>query len=176
MAELNASPQQNGGSVRRKKLSTRVDLTAMVDLAFLLITFFMLTTSLSKPHIQQVAMPDKGDTSNHTSYPESRTLTVCLGKNNQVVSYVGMVDKPLSNPQVTGFGKDGLRRAIVENSGRILKATGKDMLVLIKPSNHSVYSNLVDALDEMNITQVDKYSIADITTKDIDILKSKSAY
>ena len=62
MAELNTDGgggKKGSGKVRSKKQNSKVDLTAMVDLAFLLITFFMLTTSLSKPQSMDLGMPEK---------------------------------------------------------------------------------------------------------------------
>lgn len=60
MAELNVSTGKTGRKNRTSKMPVRVDLTAMVDLAFLLITFFMLTTSLTKPREMPVVMPADG--------------------------------------------------------------------------------------------------------------------
>ncbi|RZL16347.1 MAG: biopolymer transporter ExbD, partial [Pedobacter sp.] len=71
MAELNIS--------QNKKMVPKVDLTAMVDLAFLLITFFMLTTSLSKPVAMDIAKPDIDPNDYQEPWPASRTLTLLLG-------------------------------------------------------------------------------------------------
>ncbi|MDB5136992.1 MAG: biopolymer transporter ExbD [Mucilaginibacter sp.] len=172
MAELSAS-EKSGRRTSQKKLSVRVDLTAMVDLAFLLITFFMLTTSLSKPRAMSLAMPFKGPPG---GVAESSTMTICLGNNNQAVFYRGMADKPLSTPAIVNYGKNGLRRAIIETGKEIFKTTGKNMMVVIKPSSHAVYANLVATLDELDITKVQSYAIADISTKDIELLKQQKAY
>src|ERR1700679_3794129 len=105
MAELDTSGggKHKGGKVRSKKQSTRVDLTAMVDLAFLLITFFMLTTSLAKPRNMPLVMPTDGPPG---PWSDKRTMTIDLGKNNKVIWYLGMVEKPLSTPKVSGYGKE----------------------------------------------------------------------
>lgn len=172
MAELNAAPAKNNGQKLRKTKSMRVDLTAMVDLAFLLVTFFMLTTTLSKPKAMDLAMPDDGPQKGEVS--DKRTLTVCLGKNNKVLLYTGLSQN--ATPQVVNYSKAGLRQALVNNQKAIHDATGKDMIVLVKPSAHSIYANLVDALDELNITKVNRYAIVDITPDDIDMLKKQAAY
>ncbi|MEO6851250.1 MAG: biopolymer transporter ExbD [Mucilaginibacter sp.] len=172
MAELITSGK-TGSKSSLKKLPVHIDLTAMVDLAFLLITFFILTTTLSKPHSMTLAMPvppvQGGD-------PASRTMTICLGKNNQALWYMGMAEKPLSNPTLVNYSKAGLRTAIMNTGQRIFKATGKTLIVIIKPSAHSLYASLVSTLDEMNITGVPSYAIADISSKDIDLLKQQKAF
>ena len=173
MAELNSSPQKSGTTRRRKKMNTRVDLTAMVDLAFLLITFFIMTTTLAKPKAMPLAMPDGslGD-----GVPASRSLTICLGKNDRVMWYLGELKNPVIAPSITNFGKNGLRQALIETSKMIRNKTGKNMIVLVKPSNHAVYSNVVNTLDELNITQTSIYSIVDIAPQDVDALKQKGVY
>ncbi len=174
MAELNSSPEQATAKKQRKKLNARVDLTAMVDLAFLLITFFMLTTSLQKPKMFGLVMPDDGPPG---PVRESLTMTICLGKNNQVLSYLGLPDKPLTTPKLTSDnGKDGLRQNIVEIKQRV-QSEGHPMLVIIKASDHSVYANLVNVLDEVNIAGGNPtYAIAAIQPKDVDMLKQRNAY
>jgi biopolymer transport protein ExbD len=154
MAELDTSGggKNKGGKVRSKKQSTRVDLTAMVDLAFLLITFFMLTT---------------------------RTMTILLGANNRLEWYMGLVDKPLTPPQVDNYGRNGIRKALVETSKKVIAATGdpsKGLIVLIKPSEHSSYRNFVDILDEMKVSNIERYAIVEISDPDIALLKRDGLY
>ena len=172
MAELNLSPGKSGGKHLTKKMPVRVDLTAMVDLAFLLITFFMLTTSLKKPQAMPLAMPADGKPE---PVSEKTTMTIDLGKNNQVLWYLGMAEKPLSVPKVAGYGKE-IRMAILETGKKVYAATGKSLMVIIKPAGHSVYENLVDAIDELNINKVASYAIANISPKDIELLKQKGIW
>ncbi|WP_184542541.1 ExbD/TolR family protein [Mucilaginibacter sp. FT3.2] len=173
MAELNSSPQQSGSKHKRKRINARVDLTAMVDLAFLLITFFIMTTTLAKTKAMDVAMPVDGP---NDFIPASRSFTICLGKNNQVMWYLGELKNPIIPPTVTNFSNDGLRHAIIETSKMIRDKYGKNMIVLVKPSNHAVYSNVVSTLDELNITQIPSYAIVDIAQPDVDALKLRNIY
>ncbi|MBE7178384.1 MAG: biopolymer transporter ExbD [Mucilaginibacter polytrichastri] len=173
MAELSTSVQGGNGKQRSKKLSTSVDLTAMVDLAFLLITFFMLTTSLAKPQAMDLAMPDKSDTSATLPVPASRTLTLCLGKNDQVLLFRGLVEAPIGNPQKVDYGKLGVRKSLAKEAQLIRQQTGKTMTVLIKPANSSTYENLVNTLDEMKIGDVPSYAIVDITNADEDLMRKR---
>src|ERR1700748_3148483 len=152
MAELDTSGggKHKGGKVRSKKVSTRIDLTAMVDLAFLLITFFMFTTTLAKKKAMDLAMPDNSDTRVQLPVAATRSMTILLGSHNKLEWYMGEAGK--SAPTVDNYGKDGLRKALIEN-GKQVAAThsGKDnfMIVVIKPSDKSTYENLVSTLDEM---------------------------
>ena len=173
MAELVTSGK-SGKRSSLKKIPPRIDLTAMVDLAFLLITFFILSTTLVKPKAMDIAMPV--NVPQKEGWPESRTMTICLGKNNQVMWYMGLADKPLMEPQIVNYSKNGLRTVIVKMENRIFKATGKPMAVILKPSAHSVYGNVVNAIDELNITSVASYAVTEISPKDIDMLKQQNAY
>lgn len=179
MAELDTSSgggKHKGGKVRSKKASTRVDLTAMVDLAFLLITFFMLTTTLLKPKAMDLAMPDKDENKDQLPVPASRSMTILLGSNDRVEWYMGEPGK--SSPTVESFGKYGLRKSILDNKDKVLKQWGpsKPMIVLIKASDKSNYGDLVAALDELAITGIDIHAIVDITQPEIDELKKQNLY
>jgi len=140
MAELDTSGggKKKGGKVRSKKASTRVDLTAMVDLAFLLITFFMLTTTLSKPKAMDIAMPDKDEKQEQQlDVAASRTMTLLLGKDDKLMWYIGEPGK--SAPEVESYGKNGLRKTLLEKGKEVQDKTGKYMFVILKPSDKSVY-------------------------------------
>jgi biopolymer transport protein ExbD len=178
MAELDTSGggKKGGGKVRSKKASTRVDLTAMVDLAFLLITFFILTTTLQKPKAMDLTMPDKDDTHNQLPVPETRTMTVLLGKNNKVEWYMGLPTKPLTAPTVTGFGKSGIRESLFEKGKEVMARSGKDMIVLIKPSDKSTYADMVSMMDELNIVGNQQRAIVDISPMEVDLLKRDNIY
>jgi biopolymer transport protein ExbD len=172
MAELVAS-EKKGKRSSLPKLPPRIDLTAMVDLAFLLITFFILTTSLVKPKAMDVAMPVDGSPG---GWAATRTMTICLGKNDQVLWYLGLPDKPIVQPTLVNYSRTGLRAALINQQRNVLKNTGKPLIVILKPSSHSIYDNLVTSLDELNITNVSSYAIANISSKDVDMLKQKNAY
>ena len=89
--------------------------------------------------------------------------------------YLGMPDKPLTTPKLLRYGAD-MHTAILETGKKVFASTGKGMMVLLKPADHSVYANLVDALDEINITNVPSYAIVKISPKDIDRLKENGIY
>jgi biopolymer transport protein ExbD len=177
MAELDTSGggKHKGGKVRSKKQSTRIDLTAMVDLAFLLITFFIMTTTLAKPKAMDLTMPDKDDkTKDQLPVKASSSLTLLLGSHDKFEWYLGEAGK--SAPTVDNYGKDGLRKLLVEKSKDIQAATGKPMIVLIKPSDKSTYKNVVAVLDEINITAIQVYAIVDIFPAEVEILKRDGLY
>lgn len=170
MAELNTGDsggKGKGGKVRSKKADAKVDLTAMVDLAFLLITFFMLTTSLSKPQSMDLGLPDKEDNpqkKDEIKTDERRTMTIILGKDNKIKWFHGLLEspQPKGEPQNAVYGKSGLRKEILRLVKQIPEITGdkeKGMIVIIKPTKKSTYRNLVDILDEMAICSVPTYAI-----------------
>jgi biopolymer transport protein ExbD len=182
MAELNTGDGGGGkgGKVRSKKQNSKVDLTAMVDLAFLLITFFMLTTTLSKPQSMSLGLPDKDEDSTKTKpmkVDERRTMTVMMGENNKLVYYMGLLETPIAGPKDIAYGKDGIRKELLSRKKSVVEITGdkaKGIIVIIKPGKKSNYKNLVDILDEMAITGVATYAIVnDFLPKETELLEKK---
>ncbi|MFZ4679735.1 MAG: ExbD/TolR family protein [Flavobacterium sp.] len=183
MAELGNSGGGGGkkdGKVRSKKSDPRVDLTAMVDLAFLLITFFMLTTSLSKPQSMDLGLPDKEDKKEpekDIKVDQRRTMTIIMGDNDKIKWYHGLLEAPEvgGKPTDAEYGKNGLRKEILKRVVSIPQVTGskdKGLIVIIKPTKKSTYRNLVDVLDEMAICKVPTYAIVnDISPEEKSIIE-----
>lgn len=176
MAELNQGAPSGASKprkIRSTKLNSKVDLTAMVDLAFLLITFFMLTTSLSKPKSMDLAMPD----SKGHSMPvdENRTMTILIGDHNKAKCYMGKLSE--NSPKEITLGTSVLRRELAVRKKEVLAySTAKGqpsqgLIVLIKPGKQSNYGNLVDVLDEMAIVDVPTYAITDIEPNETELLQ-----
>ena len=164
MADLQpAAPAARGGKPRVKKRAFRLDMTPMVDLAFLLLTFFMLTTTFSKPTVMQLNMPAKGP---ETPVAESRALTLILGKHGQVHYFFGVNEAgtPAARPtlRTTSLSPNGLRQ--------VLLGLRRQSVVLIKSGTGASYGNLVDALDEMSITGQKKYALVDLNRSDRELL------
>jgi len=177
------SGHKKGPGVKKaKKQSTRVDMTPMVDLAFLLITFFIYTTTMATPSTLKLSMPkDEKDEKNLTEVKQSGALTVMLGKGDQVYYYEGELLPDASNFLSTNF--KGIRDVIInkkktvmsihrhdggcqkiweKNNGDQKSCLDKDFMVIIKPNEEATYKNTVDILDEMKINAVQRYAIIDI--------------
>ncbi len=163
MADLDTSGGGNKkGKKGPKKQSTKVDMTPMVDLGFLLITFFMLTTTFSKPQKMDIQMPakDKKDPTKTTDTKASKTLTVVLGDKDVVYWYPGMIkEKPQVNK--TDYSAKGLRTLLTQKLQD--PNIGNELVVILKPEVKSRFKNMVDAVDELRITGVQFYSVVDIT-------------
>lgn len=177
MAEVQVQEKGGkGGKVRSKKQSTRVDMTPMVDLGFLLITFFMFTTTFSKPNVMDLGLPAKPKKDQpkpeQTEIDLSNSISLLLGKDNKV--YWHQQDATSLNEQnlnVTTFDRDGLRKVIEQ-----AKARAKDkskFTVIIKPTDDAVYNNFVDVLDEMAITKNEIYGVTDPKPWEIAVYKKK---
>ena len=162
------------GIFRNKKVAPKVDLTAMVDLAFLLITFFMLTTSLSKPIAMDVAKPAGEDPNIWNELPASRTMTILLAKENKVAWYIGENGK--NTPKIEDF--KGVRKSILTNSKAVATANNNDpnksIVVIIKPTDGASYKNFVDIMDELNVARITTAPAIDddhITVEELAFLK-----
>lgn len=162
MAEINTGGggghKKGPGVKKSKKQSTRVDLTPMVDLGFLLITFFIFTTTMSQPTAMKLYLPQDTDKpEEQNKLKASGALTVLLGKNDRVYYYEGEISPDGSNFKNASFKE--IREIIINKKKSTPPA---DFMVVIKPNPESTYKNVVDALDEMTINDVKRYAMVDI--------------
>jgi biopolymer transport protein ExbD len=182
MAEVTtASTGNKPGGRRSKKLSTRVDLTPMVDLGFLLITFFIFTNTMSKPKAMKLIMPDDTRPAPPSELAESAALTILPLADNKVFYYHGSMALAL---QKGAYGivnysfKDGIGQVIrdkqlaMDKSGKVPR---KDLMLLVKPTTEANYQNIIDILDEVRINDVSHYAILDISGEEKNMLKEKKA-
>jgi biopolymer transport protein ExbD len=204
MSEVNteSSGSKKGKKKGAKKVSTRIDFTPMVDLGFLLITFFMLTTTMIKPQTMEIAMPskDKVPEEEQTKVKASRAITIILGENNKVYYYEGTRENEIDPTlMLTDFSSTGIRKFLIErNIDVMLKVENlqkeehdrqmtqeefekkkleimsdkKAPIVIIKATNNATYKNLIDILDEMAICNIGRYAIVDITDYDLELINS----
>jgi biopolymer transport protein ExbD len=197
MADIDVSGGDSGhkkgpGVKKAKKLSTRVDMTPLVDLGFLLITFFIFTTTMSTPTTMGLIMPkDEKDPKDLTEVKESAALTIMLGKNDQVFYYMGQLKPDGSNFESTNF-KD-VRKVIMDKKAEVMRnhyhdpscekiwaknggdqnsCKDKDFVVVIKPNEEATYKNSVDILDEMTINDVKRFALIDITPDENQLVKA----
>jgi len=174
MAELDTSGggHKKGPGVKKgKKLSTRVDLTPMVDLGFLLITFFIFTTTMSQPTAFKLFLPDdKVIPEDQNKAKESGVLTIMMGADNHIYYYEGQLKPDGSNFLSASYnGENSIREIILKKKAEVISRSRdaenpeKDFVVVIKPSVDCNYQNVVDILDEMAINVVKKYALVDIS-------------
>ncbi|MDQ6472977.1 biopolymer transporter ExbD [Flavobacterium sp. LHD-80] len=167
--------------VRSKKLNSRVDLTAMVSVSFLLIIFFMVVGELSKAKAMELNLPDLDCDDCRPAYvEENRSLTILLGKNNRIISYSGLIPTPTNTSKKMQYGKNGIRKELLEKNKMALEYSakygklGKGVVVIIKPSKNSNYGNLIEILDELKIADIDFYNIdSEFTLEESKLLASK---
>jgi biopolymer transport protein ExbD len=177
MAELDTSGgghKKKGPGVKKgKKLSTRVDLTPMVDLGFLLITFFIFTTTMSQPTAMKLILPDdKANPDEQNKAKESGALTIMMGADNHVYYYEGQlkVDANNNNFMSASYnGENSIREVIMKKKADVRSRSTdpenpeKDLVIVIKPGKESTYKNVIDILDEMAINVVKKYALVEIS-------------
>ena len=197
MASLDTGGGDSGhkkgpGVKKAKKLSTRVDMTPMVDLGFLLITFFIFTATMSTPTTMALNMPkDEKDPEKQNEAKASGALTIMLGKADQVYYYEGELAPDASNFKSTNF--KGIREVIInkkknvianhvhdsqceeirkKNNGDSKSCVDRDLVVVIKPNAEATYKNTVDMLDEMTINAVKRFAIVDIVDVENQLVKA----
>jgi len=174
MADVDTSQGGGGkgkkGGSKTKKKSTRIDMTAMVDVAFLLLTFFVLTATMTNNNVMELTMPPKTEEDNPDKYKqidEKKIMTILLYEEDTIRYFTGITDPDVS---MTDYSDEGIRKVInghlnynlvlgIERcKGRQSKGCW-DPIFLIKPRSQAEYENLIDLLDEFAITGAPKYAI-----------------
>ena len=156
-AEVQESGGKNGKS-KQKKFAVRVDFTPMVDMNMLLITFFMLCTTLSKPNYKDYTSLKE------TSYTPDGIRSILLQKNAAAVNKVRALKQQKLDLKIS---EEEYRKQVSEIK------SGKDTpTVIIKATDDASYKNLIDALDEMQICNIGKYVITDIADADQFLIKN----
>ena len=176
--EGKTASRKKAGVQRMIKHSLKIDMTPMVDLGFLLISFFVITTELSKPRVMDLYQPKEGPP---IDLAESDGLTILLDKDDAVYYYHGDWKEAVKTNSIvqTNFsGAHGLRTVIMEKQQQLdrtrQKAEGRNGLMLvIKPASGASYKNLVDVLDEVAICLVKKYAVVKISEEEVKWLQER---
>ena len=141
-------------------------MTAMVDLAFLLLTFFMLTTTLMEPTVIAINMPKEDEGGHPPPVPSKRVLTLVLAERNKLYWYTGLTDPELYE---TDYSSNGISAVLITKKREVSK-----LIVLVKPSDSACYQNMVDVIDEMEILDI-PYYLVKITETDKTLVKEFKA-
>jgi len=161
MAEMDTSSgggHKKGPGVKKpKKLSTRVDLTPMVDLGFLLITFFVFTTTMSKPTVMKMNEP-KDDTppDQQMKVKESAVMTILLGKADRIYYYYGTLSADSASQQFKTADFKAIRQIILDKRNSVPDGDKpkSDLMYIIKADKEAKFKNVIDILDEMSINSI----------------------
>ena len=187
MAQIeNPANERKGKSFsHNKKQLIRIDMTPMVDLGFLLITFFVFTTTISSPSVTDLYMPKQPpDEKDPPKLINDLALTLLLDDNNKIYYYNGLFEDAVSTDQIfetdystySGIGKIIRQKQKDIDASKKFVDGRKGLMMLIKPTSKSVYKNVVDALDEAVINDVKKYAIIEPNAAEINFLKTRSGH
>jgi biopolymer transport protein ExbD len=169
MAQLQLEPISTGKKNRTRKAPLKIDMTPMVDLGFLLITFFIFTTTISEAKGTTLYLPnDSVVTNDPTVIGESNALTILLSGTDSIYFHHGKWNEATTTNQVqlTNYSlSTGIGNTIREKQ-KLLGDKRNELLLMIKPLDNSSYKNLMNALDEVLINDVKKYAIMEVTDEE----------
>lgn len=151
-------------NARQQEKKVKVDMNPMVDMAFLLLTFFMMATTFSKPQAMELIMPASQEPEEATEQvlPESKVVTIVLGPATETHIYRGITD-----PEVQSFAFS------MERINPILQGyqqMDSSVMVLIKPMDSAPYKEVVDILDELNQLGLTRYVLMEVEESDRKLL------
>jgi biopolymer transport protein ExbD len=171
------SSRRRIGVRKMLKKNMPIDMTPMVDLGFLLITFFVITTELNKPTVMDIAMP-KDSNSSPSEIGDSYALTV-IPDGGKVFYYEGAFDKASKEKKIASTTIEELRKIIIQKQLQLddktkYKEGREGLMLLVKPTEKATYKSIVDVLDECTIAQVKKYALLKISEEEKDWLTNKN--
>lgn len=165
--QTSSSSKSEKKSLSKKLI--RVDMTPMVDLGFLLITFFMFTTNFTKPNVMDLGLP-AGEGGTEINFKNQ--LTFILGKNDRIFYYQKEADN-LSEKDLKELSFQGMALSKIIKAYKIAAPTPENFTVIIKPTDDANYKNFVDILDEMSLTKNERYGISDLKPLEKTIYEQK---
>ena len=147
-------PRSHGKKKRKKgrRMGIRIDMTPLVDVAFLLLTFFMLTTSMVRPQTMEINLPPDKDVK--VEIAETNLLTLRVDENAKIYAAIG-----IAAPERVEFAN--LRTFL-----RDKKAGNSKLVVLLKVDRKCKYSTMVNIMDEFSLTNNDKFSLLPLLDQD----------
>jgi biopolymer transport protein ExbD len=166
MAQVQEKQTSGKGNRKRSRANGfHLDMTPMVDLAFLLLTFFMLTTTFTRLQTMELNLPDGNGAD--TPIPGKNALNIVLDEQDKVYYFFGY---PGDDPQVerTDFSARGIRQLLLQDRVR----SNPNLVVLVKATEKARFKNLVDTLDELKLTETRKYALVDLQEEDRTLLAS----
>jgi biopolymer transport protein ExbD len=184
MAEVSSEGgggKPKSGKPKQKKSSTKIDMTPMVDLAFLLLTFFMLTTSFSKPKTMPIVLPEKPDVKeDQIKINDQDVMHLILAPGDRLYYYIGITNPDVKQASYAPTSPMSIRKILEQEQAKNLARYGNNkkkfkFTVLIKPVDGSRYKNLVDIFDEMNIVSVRSYALTDVTPVELELIGNLEA-
>jgi biopolymer transport protein ExbD len=146
---------------KAKKHGVKVDMTPMVDLGFLLITFFIFTTSLAEPTVTKLAMPKQSP--DIVEVDRDKFLTILVDR-QKVFIYEGDWQDAFAKKRVMKSSYDmqaGIGNIIRQKQRRL--AEKDDLTIAIKPVSSASYQDVMNALDEMQLNDVKRYGIMPVS-------------
>jgi biopolymer transport protein ExbD len=142
-----------GGKKKAKRVGVRIDMTPMVDVCMLLLTFFMLTTVFNKPQTMELNLPP--DAKVKVEVQESALITLRVAANFSIYWNKG------SDLKMEKLTLKELRAFLVEQS-----RSNPKLVVLIKINRDATYNNMVDLMDEVNLANITRFSLVPMDDAD----------
>jgi len=175
MAEITTNSKPKKG--HRKIHSTRIDLTPMVDLGFLLLTFFVFTTTLAKANAMRLVLPKDDCKDCNTNTPQSGALTL-IADEGKVWYYNGMLEDAIKKGQPVAVdynGAEGIRKVVLSLKKDLIQHQGSDsnLMIMLKALPNSNFKNTMDLLDEMLINNVHRYMMVNLSKEEETLLATK---